>query len=146
MRELFGPAPPWPPDLTEGERVLFEGSFDPEAWAREAAFWFVLLVAAIWLLPTIMGATDVAVPLAPFFAGCAVAVAVIFLVHRNRDWVMTDRALYITGVRPIEKARIRRFGGWGSSITVVTGHGANRRLLGVKRATMLRHAMNGALI
>ncbi len=146
MRALFGPPPPWPPDLAPGERVLFEGRFDAQAWAKEAAFWFVLLAALIWLLPTLMGASDVAVPLAPFLAACAAAVAILFLVHRNRAWLLTDRALYITGVAAIEKARIRRFGGWGATITVITGHGTNRRLLGVQGATTLRHAMNGALI
>ncbi len=146
MRALFGPAPPWPPEFAPGERVLFEGSFDPAAWAKEAAFWFVLLVALLSLLPSLMGAPDVAVPLLPFVGACAVAAGLLFLVHRDRDWVMTDRALYISGVKPIEKARIRRFGGWGATITIITGHGTNRRLLGVRRATTLRHAMNGALL
>ena len=142
MLPLFGPAPACPPELGADERMLFEGSFDPGARAKDAVVRVVLLAALISLLSAPMGATGLAVPLVP----CALAVTALFLVHRNRDRVTTDRAICIPGAASIEKARIRRFGARGASITAITGHGTNRRPLGARCATRPRDAMNGALL
>jgi hypothetical protein len=142
---MFDMGAPWPPSLESGETVLFQGGFDRKAWGREAVFWWAALAGIFWLLAPVVEESRPSLPIFYFFIGGVLAGAIVLLWHGRQQWIMTDRAFYITRQKPMPLETIRGFGGWGASIRVVPRRGASKRLLGIADAAQMRASLNGAL-
>jgi len=127
------------PDIPEGEQVLMQGAFDPATYRREAIASAVaglafLAIAYFLLRPR----AELAVS-ALLGAGAVFAVGYLqFRANRDRHWVLTARALYLSNRAPVPMADIRFVSGSASNLKLRVRRQRPLKLLGVPDAIALR--------
>ncbi|PCH97174.1 MAG: hypothetical protein COB84_04015 [Rhodobacteraceae bacterium] len=133
----------WPPELVNGETVLFAGQFSLETWLRTnitfAAIVYAVMLITLWVTMGSGAAQFIAIYSCVFVGGAGY----VYLVHRNRKWIITDQALYRNHTRPMLLTGVRRIRGFGSDVYFSGKMGLGTGLVGVENAREIRRVLTG---
>ncbi|GLQ35910.1 hypothetical protein GCM10007939_21940 [Amylibacter marinus] len=133
----------WPPVLIDNERVLFKGQFSRAAWIR-CNVSVVLAILGFLMIGLFYSEADLTQRTAIYITALTfVGIAITYLIYRSQEWVITDRAVYITHSRPVDLRAVLKLGGFGATVRFGTRFGMGTNLLGVENASDIRATLTG---
>ncbi|GHA57974.1 hypothetical protein GCM10008927_24710 [Amylibacter ulvae] len=133
----------WPPKIDPQETIMFQGKFSSQAWVKNNVM-LVYGVAAVCVILAM--ASDLIVDLKTVnlvIAALTVGTIVTFVLNRNQEWLITDRAVYVKQGHPVPLSSIRKIQGFGATVRFTGRAGSGRSLIGVENAADMRAKLTG---
>jgi hypothetical protein len=140
---ILQPSKSWPPELIETEVVRFKGSFDPAVWVRKNVAITAVVFGVIVILAAALGRPITAQGMIFVVILALIGTAITYVMYRNQNWIITNRAVYVNRGRPMLISSARKVVGFGSTVRLTGRWGVGMTLLGVQNAAEVRAVLQG---
>lgn len=130
----------WPPQMIDGEEIELQGGFDRKTWLNNLSMWAGFLLIAMWFASSPENRMS---SLAMATAALSIGVVISYLINHKSEWIITNRAVYLRGKKPMHRAAIKRIYGAGPLVKIAGPNFHHLSLVGVPEAGKLRALLKG---